>query len=154
MFVQSPRLLNIIVDLGAGVEPRGDLSIWMANVEIVVVPKCIIHCKNNAFGSDWQKHAKKCSETYVFFCRKLFWQCWRLHGSAMTLTNHRACAQHESVSGPRERRSHAYSSQICVFGIRHRSHRSHGSRGSRGRRRSGVKTGSSDPTSHTRRGPG
>ena len=140
--------LQDIVDLGADVELRRDLSIWIGNVEIVVVPKCRIHCKNNAFGSDWPKHAKKCSETYVFFCRKLFWQCWRLHGSAMTLTNHRACAQHESVSGPRERRSHAYSSQICVFGIRGRRRGSHGSHGS------GVKTGSSDPTSHTRRGPG
>ena len=52
IFHPKSWLFTKIVDLGAGVEPRGDLSIWMANVEIVVVPKCIIHCKNNTFGSN------------------------------------------------------------------------------------------------------
>ena len=55
------------------------------------------------------------------------------------------------VLEPREPPSHAYSDKICVFGTRHRSH---GSRGSHRSHRSGVKNGPSDPTFHTRRGPG
>ena len=50
--------------------------------------------------------------------------------------------------GGRELSSTAYSSKICVFGIRRGSHGSHRSRGSGGRIRG------SDPPSHTRRGPG
>ena len=55
------------------------------------------------------------------------------------------------VLEPREPPSHAYSDKICVFGTRSGSH---GSTGSSGSHRSGVKNGSSDPNSHTRRGPG
>ena len=107
--------------------------------KISVVSKCRIHCKNNAFGTVRQKHENKSSKTYVFFCRKLFSRCSRLHGSAATLTNPAACAQHESVAGGRELSSHAYSDKICVFGTRH------GSRGSHRSHRSGVKNCGSDP---------
>ena len=36
---------------------------------------------------------EKWTNTFVFFQRKLRGTCWRLHGSVVTLTNHRACAQ-------------------------------------------------------------
>ena len=74
-------------------------------------------------------------------CQGRFW-CSHLHGSAATLTNPAACAQHGSVAGGRELRSHAYSINICVFGTPD------------GSDRSGVKNCCSDPPSHTHRGPG
>ncbi len=44
----------------------------MANVEIVVVPKSIIHCKNNVFGSDWQKHEKRVPKDMCFSIESCF----------------------------------------------------------------------------------
>ena len=58
--------------------------------------RAIIHCKNCGLATSRQKLEKSRFKTYVFYHRKSSATRWRPHGSAATLTNHRACAQPET----------------------------------------------------------
>ena len=95
---------------------------------------------------------EKLSETYLFFQRKLRGTCWRLHGSVVTLTNHRACAQlfyamadsrrvHDAQA-PCLRTESSFWELIRLARL------------ARHARGSGVINRRTEPPYHTRRGPG
>ncbi len=101
---------------GASWARSGVWPVWSQNCENLVLTKVIIHCKNKALGSVRQKHEKKSSNSYVFFCRKLISRCSRVHGSAATLTNCRACAQLEEALLGSGLSSSAYGNKNTILG--------------------------------------
>ena len=77
--------------------PMGPQLKYVRISEILVVLKCRLRSKNNAFGSVWQNTKKQSYKTCALSCHKLIWSCSLLHSSAMTLTNSAGCAQLEGV---------------------------------------------------------